>query len=88
MPLAALLGKRKWNVIFSKPSMVDKVIDSLVKLPLLPADDPGIVFTPVRRRALLITTKLVMPYQGTEWLLESGNKHGTDSQTPLMVKGW
>ena len=55
MPLAALPGRRKWNIIFSKPSMVDKVLDSLVKFPSLAADDPGISFTPVRRRALLIT---------------------------------
>ena len=34
--------------------MVDMVIEELVKFPSLPEDDPGIAFTPVRRRALLI----------------------------------
>ena len=55
MPLAALPGRRKWNIIFSKPSLVDKVLDSPDKFPPLVADDPGISFIPVRRRALLVT---------------------------------
>ena len=76
MPLAALLGKRKWNVIFSKPSMVDKVIDSLVKLPLLPADDPGIVFTPVRRRALLITIPDATPDISDNEIGNALSRHG------------
>ena len=54
MPLAALPGRRKWNVIFSKPSMVDRVINELIKFPSFSEDDPGIAFSPVRRRALLI----------------------------------
>ena len=77
MPLAALPGKRKWNVIFSKPSMVDKVIESLVKLPSLPADDPGIVFTPVRRRALLITIPDATPDISDNEIGNALSRHGT-----------
>ena len=42
--------------------MVDMVIEELVKFPSLPEDDPGIAFTPVRRRALLIAIPDASPY--------------------------
>ena len=42
--------------------MVDIVKAELIKFPLLPEDDPGIAFTPVRRRALLITIPDASPY--------------------------
>ncbi len=55
MPLKSMPGHQKWNVIFAKPSMVDNVIETTVKFPSMTKEEPGIIFTPVQRRALLIT---------------------------------
>ncbi|XP_065055207.1 uncharacterized protein LOC135683784 [Rhopilema esculentum] len=77
MPLAALPGRRKWNIIFSKPPMVAKVLDSLVKFPSLAADDPGISFTPIRRRALLITIPDASPDVSDNEIGNALSRHGT-----------
>ena len=62
MPLAAFPGRCKWIIIFLRPSMVDSVIEELIKLPSLPEGDPGIAYIPARRRALLITIPDASPH--------------------------
>ncbi len=53
--MPSMKGKQKWNIIFSKANLVDKVVDELVRFPSMPEQEVGIEFVPVRKRALLVT---------------------------------
>eukprot|EP00795_Rhopilema_esculentum_P015879 gene15879-biopygen5275 len=57
--------------------MVDKVIEELIKFPSLSEDDPGVAFTPVRRRALLITIPDATPDISDNEIGSALSRYGT-----------
>ncbi len=77
MPLSSMPGRQKWNIIFSKASMVDNVIDNLIKFPSMTKEEIGIEFTPVRRRALLITIPNATPDISDDEIVDQLSYYGT-----------
>ncbi len=77
MQLSSLPGKQRWNIIFSKANMVDQLIKELVKFPSMTKDEIGIEFTPVRRRALLITIPDATPDISDNDIRNELEKYGT-----------
>ena len=75
MAVPSMPGRQKWNIIFSRARMVDKVMESFVKFPSMPEEQ--VFFTPVRRRALLITIPDASPDISDDEIRFELEKHGT-----------
>ncbi len=77
MPLSSMPGRQRWNIIFAKPNMVDNVIENMVKFPSMTKEEVGVTFTPVQRRATLITIPDATPDISDNEIRRELEKFGT-----------
>ena len=59
--MPAPMGSNRWNVVFSKAEMVEKVLDILHVFPSMEEGEVGVALEAVQRRATLITIPYATP---------------------------